>query len=190
MENCSHVPEVFRFDVKSGSPEERRRAAYDNGLLCADRAIDALFEAFSKMPGAVYVFYMSDHGELMGTAGRWGHSFTDLRVAHVPMLLFTNRPDAAIEEAFADERPLSAFEFASLTARALGHSVEVRADTRNTFYVNGTLPFGRGGFLEVKRTAAPDVFEVGFAGPRGSIERREEVRLPSLHGLGHARHGQ
>jgi len=183
MENCFHAPEVFRFDVKSGSPEERRRATYDNGLLCADRAIDSLFEAFSKMPGAVYVFYMSDHGELMGTAGRWGHSFTDLRVAHVPMLLFTNRPDSGIEQAFADERPFSAFEFASLTARALGHSVQVSADARDTFYVNGTLPFGRGGFLEVKRTAASNVFQVGFASPTGEIERRERVQLPSLHHL-------
>jgi glucan phosphoethanolaminetransferase (alkaline phosphatase superfamily) len=180
MENCSHVPSIFQFDVTSGTPEERRRAAYDNGLLCADRAIDALFEAFSKVQGAVYVFYASDHGELMGSAGRWGHSFTDLRVAQVPMLLFTNRPDAAMEQAFADDRMLSGFEFVSMTARALGHTVHVSADTRNTFYVNGTLPFGKGGFLEVKRTAGPDLFDVGFAGPAGLIERREQVRVPTL----------
>jgi glucan phosphoethanolaminetransferase (alkaline phosphatase superfamily) len=180
MENCAHVPEVYRFDVTRGSADERRRAAYDNGLLCADRSLDALFEAFSKLPGAVYVFYTSDHGEMMGTDGLWGHSFTDLRVAQVPMLLFTNRPDAAIKAAFADDRLLSAFELARLTARYLGHSVDVNADVAGTFYVNGMLPRGSGGFLEVKRTADPHAFDVGFAGPAGRVERRDEVRLPRL----------
>jgi hypothetical protein len=96
------------------------------------------------------------------------------------MLVFTNRPDKAIEEAFAGDRMLSAFEFVSLTARALGQSVQVHADTRRKFYVNGTLPFGAGGFLEVVRTPDPTLFDVGFAGPGGTVERREKVRLPNL----------
>jgi glucan phosphoethanolaminetransferase (alkaline phosphatase superfamily) len=64
--NCSPAPEgVSIFKPETDSSAARRRAAYDNGLRCWDHQLKTLIAPFIKRHGALYIFYMSDHNELM-----------------------------------------------------------------------------------------------------------------------------
>ena len=123
--NCAPAPEgLYIFDADGGSTDDRRRAAYDNGLRCWDRDVSAMVEPFLKRPGAVHIFITADHSELMAETGSWGHGFTDLRVAMVPMMLLTNRPRSDVATLFsvvvaADHLPFGADGRASV-GRAFG----------------------------------------------------------------------
>ena len=101
MNNCQSAPDGLDiFDTATGSTDDRRRAAYDNGLRCWDRDVTALVEPFLKRRGAVYIVITADHSELMAENGSWGHGFSDLRVAMVPMMLLTNRPQSNVATFF------------------------------------------------------------------------------------------
>ncbi len=123
--NCAPAPEgLYIFDADGGSTDDRRRAAYDNGLRCWDRDVSAMVEPFLKRPGAVHIFITADHSELMAETGSWGHGFTDLRVAMVPMMLLTNRPRSDVATLFSAWSPPTTYHLAQTVARALGVRLE------------------------------------------------------------------
>jgi glucan phosphoethanolaminetransferase (alkaline phosphatase superfamily) len=73
--NCSPAPQgVSIFKPETDSSDARRRAAYDNGLRCWDHQLTTLVAPFLKRHGAVHIFHMSDHNELMAENGRWGQA--------------------------------------------------------------------------------------------------------------------
>ena len=72
MNNCQSAPDGLDiFDTATGSTDDRRRAAYDNGLRCWDRDVTVLVEPFLKRRGAVYIVITADHSELMAENGSW-----------------------------------------------------------------------------------------------------------------------
>ncbi len=64
--------------------QDRRRAAYENGLRCWDRNVADLANVFLGSKGAVHILITADHSEMMGENGLWGHSQPELRVALAP----------------------------------------------------------------------------------------------------------
>ena len=86
----------------------------------------ALVQPFLKRGGAVHIFITADHSELMAEDGRWGHGFTDLRVAMVPMMLLTNRPQSKLATLFKSLSPPTSYRLAQTVALGFG----VRLDTR------------------------------------------------------------
>jgi len=159
-DHCLHAPETKLYTPEGPSFEDQRVAEYDNGLRCYDRNLEKIFEYFAGQPGAVYVFVTSDHSELVGEYGRWGHGNNHLANAYVPMMLFTNRPDGGIARAFREVAVMTHFEMSRLVARALGFEV-INPNVRpNTFFVSSSGGFGRDGYLEVHGTQEPDGFDV------------------------------
>jgi glucan phosphoethanolaminetransferase (alkaline phosphatase superfamily) len=115
--NCAPAPEgLYIFNGDAGSTDDKRRAAYDNGLRCWDRDVTSIVAPFLKRRGAVYIFITSDHSELMAENGRWGHGFTDLRVAMVPMMLLTNRPESDVATLFKSWSPPTTYHLAQTVA--------------------------------------------------------------------------
>lgn len=177
-DNCDHVKaEVDTLKPEGPSGDDIRRNQYDNGLRCFDRSMKKIFDWAVAQPGEVYVFYSSDHNELMGEQGMWGHGPTHFLLSVVPMMLFTNKPDGAIARAFADMRLPTAFDFTALIARAVGTSVTVDGYDPNVFFVNAPLPFGLSGFLRVTRLANGD-FRSEHINRSGKLLENQIVRLP------------
>jgi glucan phosphoethanolaminetransferase (alkaline phosphatase superfamily) len=178
--NCDHVAGLDKLLPPSTSVEDQRRADYDNGLICLDRALDRLLDTLEAQGGAVHVFYTSDHGEMMGEDGLWGHLTTKLPVARVPQMLFTNRPDDPIVRAFSDPAQISAFSFMRLVSRALGRPIASPPDEAKRFYINGSIPFAKGGMMAVTPQEEPNSFLVEHTDERGIPFKRETVTLPKL----------
>ncbi len=158
--NCAHVPHINTIRPKTMSFNDQRRAEYDNGLRCWDRNVDNILKYFEQQPGAVYVFITADHGEMMGQYGLWGHLTLKMEGAVVPMLLFTNRPDSEIAQKFQSMIPMTHFKMVQLINRTLGFDIQDPNTGPETFYVNGTLSFGKGDYLEGRILTPPNKFQV------------------------------
>jgi glucan phosphoethanolaminetransferase (alkaline phosphatase superfamily) len=176
--NCAPAPEgLYIFNAEAGSADDQRRAAYDNGLRCWDRDTAALVEPFQKRPGAVHIFITADHSELMAENGRWGHGFTDLRVAMVPMLLLTNRPQSDVATMFKSWSPPTTYHLAQTVALGLGVRLETPDIVANRFFLNSTMPFALAGFMEVEQ-AKPGVYHVKNFSRNGQLVSQEISNLP------------
>jgi glucan phosphoethanolaminetransferase (alkaline phosphatase superfamily) len=178
--NCSSASEginIFKPETESG--DDRRRAAYDNGLRCWDRQLTALVAPFLKRRGTVHIFYMSDHNELMAENGRWGHGFTDLRVAMVPMMLLTNRPDSEVAALFKSWSPPTTYHLAQTVALAFGVRLETPDISTHRFFLNSTMPFALAGFMEVEQLE-PGIYRVKRYARNGQLTGQEVTNLPEV----------
>jgi len=176
-DHCRHAPETEVFTAEGSSLDDQRVAEYDNGLRCYDRNLAGIFDYFARQAGAVYVFVTADHNDLAGEFGKWGHLHDHPSNAYVPMMLFTNRPDGPIAQAFRDVGVMTHFEMSRLVARALGFEVidpNVRPDT---FFVSSSGGFGRDGYLEVRAMQEPNNYEVIQRSGRDQVLRTSQVDL-------------
>jgi glucan phosphoethanolaminetransferase (alkaline phosphatase superfamily) len=180
MNNCQLAPDGLDiFDTATGSTDDRRRAAYDNGLRCWDRDVTALVEPFLKRRGAVYIVITADHSELMAENGSWGHGFSDLRVAMVPMMLLTNRPQSSVANFFRSLSPPTSYRLAQTVALAFGVRLETPDVSETRFFLNSTMPFALAGFMEVQQTH-PGVYHVKRFARNGQLLGEEVSKLPEI----------
>lgn len=179
LENCDHLDaEINTLKTSSRTVEGVRINDFDNGMRCYDRSLARIFDYASKQPGAVYVFVTADHNEAMGELeGIWGHGSSHLYVTLVPMMLFTNRPDGAIAQAFSQLKFPTSFEMSALVARTLGTSVTVDGYDPKRFFANSTLPFAYAGFIDVTRNSDGSFTSVQ-KGRNGKTVREDVIRLP------------
>lgn len=151
---------------------------YDVGLRCYDRHVDDLLTVYAARPGAVFVFITSDHNEFLGENGLWGHNTNgSLAGARVPVMLFTNRPDHQVVQAFRAVPRLDAFTVARLAMLAMGVRAEVDGDWETTFYVNNALPFGRAGYMTVRPAIGAARYQVVQNDRLGAPVASEEVEV-------------
>lgn len=178
--NCAPAPDgLYIFDTETGSNDDRRRAAYDNGLRCWDRGVSALVEPFLKRRGAVHIFITSDHSELMAENGSWGHGFADLRVAMVPMMLLTNRPQSEVATLYKSWSPPTTYHLAQTVAQAFGVRLETPGTAANRFFLNKTMPFALAGFMEVEQLR-PGEYRVKNFARNGQMLSEEITNLPEF----------
>ena len=180
MNNCQSAPDGLDiFDTATGSTDDRRRAAYDNGLRCWDRDVTALVEPFLKRRGAVYIVITADHSELMAENGSWGHGFSDLRVAMVPMMLLTNRPQSNVANFFKSLSPPTSYRLAQTVALAFGVRVATPDVSENRFFMNTTMPFALAGFMEVQQMKL-GLYRVRRFARNGQLLGEEVKELPEI----------
>ena len=178
--SCAHFPKGhFAFRPPTDSGEDRRRTDYDNGLRCWDQDVMALVTPFLKRRGAVHIFITSDHSEIMGEDGHWGHGFTDLRVAMVPMMLLTNRPQSNVATSFKSWSPPTAYRLAQTVALALGVQLDTSGVPGDRFFINNTMPFALAGFTEVEQVK-PGVYRVKNFALNGQVLSRNVTNLPGI----------
>ena len=182
MDNCRSTTDGLNiFDTATGSTDDRRRATYDNGLRCWDRDVTALVQPFLKRAGAVYIFITADHSELMAENGGWGHGFGDLRVAMVPMMLLTNRPQSSVATLFKSLAPPTSYRLAQTVALALGVRLETPDVSGSRFFLNSTMPFALAGFMEVEETR-PGVYAVRRFARNGDCSARGQQAAENCRG--------
>ncbi len=167
------------FSKNIGNDNAKRLARYRGGLLCYDKSLDQLLARLEKRPGALFVFIVSDHNELMGVNGLWGHSHLILQNSIVPMMLATNRPDSDVAKAFEKLDTPNAFNFVRLVTKALGQEISLDKPS-NKIFVNGVIAYGRRGYLEIEKTDNPVIFSQTLVDAATSYRRTKQVEA---HGL-------
>lgn len=122
---------------------------YDNGVLYVDSILNEIFEWAKKISGKVYVFFASDHNELFGENGIYGHITLHPQVASVPVFLWTN--DAIALQNFKSISNPSHWEIGKQILNLMGYSVDNPNSTDDTIFVQGSDPTGGAGFITLKR---------------------------------------
>ena len=139
-----------QFDVWKGG--NFKIDTYDNAMLYIDDLYGRVLDFAAGIEGRVYVLFTSDHGQMMGEDGLWGHSFLNKGVAEIPFILWTK--DVSPDELYGiDEvENITHIDAAKFVARTLGFDVHSPNTPPDVFYINGTDIDGSRGFLKYKKS--------------------------------------
>ncbi|MDR0741038.1 MAG: sulfatase-like hydrolase/transferase [Puniceicoccales bacterium] len=120
---------------------------YDNAMLYNDFLISQMFEFFNKSKYPFYIIWASDHNELFGENGMYGHGSGNLvpETAQIPILVQSNDP--AFLEKINDTFAITHYEIAKLLAEQIGFTVINPNEEKNIFYTNGIDYNGKCGYI-------------------------------------------
>jgi glucan phosphoethanolaminetransferase (alkaline phosphatase superfamily) len=123
--------------------------SYDNSVKFNDKVITDIFNFFADTKRPTYIFLTSDHGELTGQNGRFGHNQVDLEIAKVPFLFYgANLTKDAITSVSQELGILpNHYTISKKIAKLLGYEISNPNEKENIYFLNGTAVFGEAGFM-------------------------------------------
>lgn len=123
---------------------------YDNSIRYTQKVIADIYAYFDSIGEPVYIFYVPDHGEVLGIDGRYGHNSLYLDNAKVPFLFYGVGIDEA--EISTIKNTLGCltnhYEVSKLVARYLGYAITNPNEKNDIYYMNGVDAFGEAGYLQ------------------------------------------
>ena len=154
-QRCIHTPYQKAFpdsfsDRNHFKGKSERIDAYDNAMLYNDKFISAVFDKFNKQKnGKFYIIFASDHNELHGEEGIFGHAVLHPKVADIPVIVQSN--DKEFMKKFKSIFKPTHYEIAKMIAEVLGFEIHNPNQKKNVFYINGLDYDGRGGYMELTK---------------------------------------
>lgn len=125
---------------------------YDNSIRFTDHWLYTLINDLrsrSRLP--VYVLFTSDHGQMMGENGQFGHGKLTAGVARVPFIFYAYQGDTAwVGKARKLVNPTH-YEIGKLLAEMLGMHIRNDNEQAGVYYLNGIDLDGKEGYLLVKK---------------------------------------
>ncbi|MDR2075272.1 MAG: sulfatase-like hydrolase/transferase [Holosporales bacterium] len=157
-QRCIHSPytKTFGKDYKNGNAfkgsNNKIVDEYDNAMLYNDYLIYRMFNFFNKQKeGKFYIIWASDHNELMGENGLYGHGHGYLlpETADIPIVIQSNDLDflGRIRDLF---RPTH-YEIAKHIAGLLGYEVKNPNEEKDVFYISGVDYNGKCGYIRLRK---------------------------------------
>lgn len=155
-QRCIHTPYTKTFS-KNYKNKSRFRGSkkqiideYDNAMVYNDYLISKMFHKFNKQKnGKFYIIWTSDHNELMGEKGLFGHGHGYLipETAEVPLLIQSN--DSSFLESIKQIFKPTHYELAKNIALILGFEVKNPNEENDTFYISGIDYNGKCGYIRL-----------------------------------------
>lgn len=130
---------------------QMRRNAYDNAIAYQDDLIARLYRRFETMGEQGLFVVTSDHGQMLGEDGVWGHNVLTPQVAQVPMLVRTRgagQAPLAGNGAWLAHHQL----FLALAAR-LGYRIDNPNAVPGQYFLQGSDVFGDNLYREARASA-------------------------------------
>jgi len=149
-----------QYPTKDISYKEYMRNSYDNGIIFNDYLFQEIFTYFKEtVTVPTYLFYASDHGELMGENGRYGHSQLDADVAKIPFFAYIMRDTPQQFATFQKEEVVTHHELGLFLAWLLGYTVHNPNATDHVFFINGNHLAGLEGKIQLTKTSQGVTFQ-------------------------------
>lgn len=155
-----HSPYAANYDGLMASPPwddsaelerfSRENNSYDNAVFLLDQSIDALVEAFKKLPGEGYLIFTGDHGQFLGEDNRWGHNKLEPQVIDVPIMILAKHADLNTE--LTQRQWLSHYEMMVWIAAKMGININNPNNTVGQHFVKGSKLLGDNTILSVTET--------------------------------------
>ena len=165
-QRCIHVPyknnlpKSYKAEVNFNSTNNNTVDEYDTAMLYNDLFISKIFCKFNKQPdGKFYIIFVSDHNELLGENGMFGHSIVEPEVAKVPFLFQSN--DEKFMQEIRSLKVIYPYEVAKKIAKILGFEIRNPNEQSDVFYVNGLDYYGRSEYMKGSISGDKLSFEKG-----------------------------
>jgi len=141
----SHSP----YEVRYPKSFKKFDSTYDNSALYTDYVLSSIMKyIINNVKKETYVFYASDHGELLNEKGHKGHGWFEPEVYKVPFVFASNRE---IPESLKHDLKniKSHYDISTIVTKLLGYDVEIDSIKDKVVYVNGSDLDALGGFLRI-----------------------------------------
>lgn len=151
----NYPPQQARFPDRGVDSHARQVNSYDNAILYTQRVIADVvrhLQGLQDRAAPFYVFYIPDHGEVLGEGGRYGHNTLHFEDAMVPFLFFgIGVPQAEIDAMRARLGCLTNHELVGHEiARTLGYAIDNPNAQDDVYFLSGVDAFGAAGYLRYR----------------------------------------
>jgi glucan phosphoethanolaminetransferase (alkaline phosphatase superfamily) len=134
-------------DINITDRKERTTNTYDNAVRFYDFLIQETFRiAQQKLPKDLYIMFTSDHGELLGEQGLYGHNHLNLPCAFVPFWIYGDLK--RVQNHLENRTFLNHYQIGVLVADLLGYNIHNPNDDRKTYYIHGNNIYSNYSYLE------------------------------------------
>jgi len=147
----SHSPYVNKYP-----PKFNISSPYDNTVRYTDASLSKLFSFinFKLNKKEFFIFYVSDHGELLGEHGKHGHGQFEKEVYTVPLLMYTNTSHKDILEQFKYIQ--NHYELSQYLLMLLGYDTNISNRDRTLHILNTDIDGYSGhGSFDIHHNIAP-----------------------------------
>ncbi len=157
-QRCIHTPYAkavsknFKFKHKFSGSLTPLIDEYDNAMLYNDHIISSLFNYFNKQKiGKFYIIWASDHNDLLGENGSFGHGHGTLVpiTADIPVIIQSN--DKEFLNNFKKIYKPNHYEITKFIARLLGYEIVNPNEDGETFFISGVDFNGKCGHIKYKK---------------------------------------
>ncbi len=169
--NYKYRPELAVFPEVDGRTQ-RSTNRYDNAVIFVDSVINQIvshFEERFKGRGESYIFSTSDHGELLGEGGLYGHGILNPGVAEVPCFIYGINGSQSFLESVRQKPVLSHYDMGILIADRLGYQINNPNYNENEHFVHGNDLYADYQFLQ------------GTVNSKGIVEFTSPLQLSSFN---------
>lgn len=163
-QRCIHTPYAENFPMNYKATKyftdglDAKIDEYDNAMRYNDTFITRVFERFNKQRlGKFYIIWVSDHSEMLGEKGMFGHSIIEPEVATVPFLFQSN--DERFMNKIRSLKAIYPYVVAKIIAEILGFKIDNPNEKHGIFYANGLDYYGRSGYMKVTSSGNSLSFE-------------------------------
>ena len=141
----NYKPEQAKFLVKETmSRREKVNSEYDNGLIAFDLWLENIIKLAKKnFTGRTYIIVTSDHGQLLGKNGKFGHNHLNLDCAKIPFFIY-NLNDSKQDKWWKEwekEKVVNHYIIAKKIMNLLGYQLKNPNEKLNEYYLLGTNLF-------------------------------------------------
>ncbi|WP_295802019.1 sulfatase-like hydrolase/transferase, partial [uncultured Microbulbifer sp.] len=142
------------------SVNQRRSNAYDNALLYLDSLLaDTIEFAQENFRGDLLWVFTSDHGQMLGENGSWGHNRLRPAVASVPMMAFERRDNPSdTPYRLPDSNLVSHYEMGRWLLGEMGFRLDNPNKVEGVHYFHNEKLYGDNLFQQVRETSQGPVF--------------------------------
>jgi len=137
-----NYPESYNFYKKTKDEFKNLVNTYDNSMHFQDDFFKKLISSLKELNAKpTLVFYTSDHGELFGEEGVWGHGTPILQSAAVPILMFgINGAETWVDGFNHSNCYMTNYELGKVVAKSIGYDIGNTNENADEIFVNINLP--------------------------------------------------
>ena len=142
-----HSPQ---FDIFKDETKNFKVNTYDNAVRYIDDLLANALEYAKTLDGKVYFIITSDHGQLLGQDGLYGHTFLHKEVVKIPFILYTKNIDKKDIATITQKKIVTHYDVSKFIAKIMGFDVINPNTPENTYFINGSGVDGNRGFMKYK----------------------------------------
>lgn len=146
--NGSHFP----YSDKSPKKYKLFKNEYDNSIVYTDYVLYSIINYIKRQKNILptFIFFVSDHGELLGEYGHRGHGRLEKEVFEVPFIFYSNQKNTIIKNFLDNQKILSQNDITKMIYYLLGYKIDLTPKNNREVFVTGRDLSGYVGYKKIK----------------------------------------